>query len=335
MALVEGDDLVIKAAIGPFAVAALGQRLPRSQGRTWQVVETGQTFLSNDLLAEGVRPTTPMRSYLAAPLIRRGWSYGVLEIDSTEPGAFSAPDRDLLERVAVTLSGPIELAHRLAQETRALAEVEAARSRLSFLADASRLLVASLESPLLLDSLARLIVPYLADWCRIDTIDPDGSIRRQVVAPDPAEGAPAEAPEVPAIDPAGSDALARVLRSGRAEWWPGDETAAGEARPGLGDPAAIGGEPAAWLCVPLAARGHVLGAITLVLTHSGRRYGPADLALAEDLAGRCALALDNARLYQEAQTAVQLRNEFLSSVSHDLKCPLTAIKGQTQMLQRQ
>ena len=72
VALIEGDELVIRAAVGPFAGAALGQRLPRGTGATWRVVETGEPFRCDDVVAAGLRPTTPFRSFLAAPLVWRG-----------------------------------------------------------------------------------------------------------------------------------------------------------------------------------------------------------------------------------------------------------------------
>jgi len=65
-----------------------------------------------------------------------------------------------------------------------------------------------------------------------------------------------------------------------------------------------------------------------------RRYGEADLALAEELAHRAALAIDNARLYREARTAVQTRDEFLSVAAHELKTPVTSLRGFAQLTLR-
>src|SRR5205823_6755760 len=81
-------------------------------------------------------------------------------------------------------------------------------------------------------------------------------------------------------------------------------------------------------------RGRTLGALTFATADSGRLYGEADLALAEELGRLCALAIDNARLYRQARDAVELRDRFLAAVSHDLRSPLATISGQSQLLRR-
>lgn len=86
-----------------------------------------------------------------------------------------------------------------------------------------------------------------------------------------------------------------------------------------------------YMIVPLIAREHVLGALTLLST-SGRRYGDADLALAQELALRAAFAIDNARLYRIAQNANRIRDEVLGAVSHDLRTPLSVIAMCTRVL---
>ncbi len=79
------------------------------------------------------------------------------------------------------------------------------------------------------------------------------------------------------------------------------------------------------IVVPLRARGRTLGALVLARSDAARAYAPGDLALAEEVARRAAMALDNARLYQEAQTAVRARDDVLAVVSHDLRNPLNAV----------
>jgi signal transduction histidine kinase len=93
--------------------------------------------------------------------------------------------------------------------------------------------------------------------------------------------------------------------------------------------------PCSHLMLPLAARGQLMGVLVLVLAESGRRYGPDDLALGEELAARAAVALDNARLHEEAQAALRARDTFLSIASHELRTPVTSIKGFVQALLRQ
>ncbi|HYS79365.1 MAG TPA: ATP-binding protein [Anaeromyxobacteraceae bacterium] len=79
------------------------------------------------------------------------------------------------------------------------------------------------------------------------------------------------------------------------------------------------------MVVPIVIRESVLGAITLVVSEPGRRYGPEDLAFAEEIARRAGTAIENARLYRQAQQAIGLRDEFLAIAAHELKTPLTGL----------
>ena len=124
IALVQGDELVIRAAIGPFADEALGQRSRRGPGLSWRIVETLQPSLLPDMRASasvirGPKARQAIRSWLAVPIVRRGLGIGLLEIDSTQPNAFSPADMELLETIVRVLSGPVELADHYAEEQRA------------------------------------------------------------------------------------------------------------------------------------------------------------------------------------------------------------------------
>jgi signal transduction histidine kinase len=92
--------------------------------------------------------------------------------------------------------------------------------------------------------------------------------------------------------------------------------------------------PASLIAVPLVARERSLGVLTFLLTQPGRHYGEADLALAAELADRCALAVDNAELYKAAQDAVRVREDFLAVASHELKTPLTPLLLQIHLIER-
>ena len=199
------------------------------------------------------------------------------------------------------------------REQVARAEAEAARQRLTFLAEASQILASSLDYEATLQSVAHLVVPQLADWCIMDVVDESRAIRRVAVAH--AESAKQELSRelekryVP--DWNSPQATARALRTGQplvvsevSHGWLVATTESPEHLKLLREMGTF-----SFMAVPLVARGHTLGAIAFVSGVSGRHYGPADLALAEDLARRCAVAVDNARLYREAQDAVRVREE--------------------------
>lgn len=124
IALVDGDELVIRAAIGLFADEALGQRLARGPSRSWGVVETLEPYRSGDLFADGERVQgtaagTAVRSWLAVPIVRHGTGIGLVEVDSTEVDAFGPPDVELLTGVVSVLAGAVELAAHHDEQLRA------------------------------------------------------------------------------------------------------------------------------------------------------------------------------------------------------------------------
>ena len=130
IALVEGDELVVRAAVGPFADEAAGSRQRRGPTRSWQVVETREPFTTGDLSSIGASVRTPrasaaVRSWLGVPLVRRGEGIGLLEIDSTQAQAFDDDTVRLMTTVARVLSGPVDLARRHADEQRTAALREA------------------------------------------------------------------------------------------------------------------------------------------------------------------------------------------------------------------
>jgi len=130
IALVSDDDLVIRAAIGPFADEAVGQTLHRGPSRSWSVVETLEPYRSGDLFRDGNRvrgkaASTAVRSWLGVPIVRHGIGIGLVEVDSTEIDAFSAADEALLASVVGVLAGHVELAAHHDEQTRANALREA------------------------------------------------------------------------------------------------------------------------------------------------------------------------------------------------------------------
>ena len=206
-----------------------------------------------------------------------------------------------------------------------------------FLAQASAHLVGSLDYATTLANVAHLAVPVLADWCTIDLVKDDGAIERvAAVHADSAKQALMDDLQARAPDPASRHPLLQVLHTGRSVLY--REIADDALSAAVGDAdhfrlvRALG--IASCLIVPLRAHDRTLGTMMLVLGDSGRRYDVADLALAEELARRAALAVDNARLHQEVQAALQARDHFFSVAAHELKTPMTAIKGNAQLLLR-
>jgi len=219
-------------------------------------------------------------------------------------------DRTRLD-VSLTISpirdsaGRIIGASKIARDITARKQAETARH---FLAEASPLLASSLDPAAQLEQLAHLIVPTLADWCCVDVLHDDGQIHRlAVVHADPAKAALAEQlhQQYSVLSLDTPHTLVQVLRTGQS--WFDPVVSAARLQAEARDAAHWTLEEAmgfqSEIVVPLLARGRVLGTITCVLGEGVRRYSAADLALAEELARRAALAFDNARLYQEARAA--------------------------------
>ncbi len=202
-----------------------------------------------------------------------------------------------------------------------------AERRLAFLAEASeRLGAASLDWEETLRELARLAIPMLADWCIVDVVEDDGETLRQVTvaAADPRKEAILDEmrtlyrPSLDSPQPAG-----RALRAGTtqvfSQFTPESlrATTKDERHFELVSELA----PNASIAVPLVARNHIVGAVTLAWAESGRVYDEADVELAEELARRAALAVDNARLYRAEQEAAA-RVTFLAEVGQVLASSL-------------
>jgi signal transduction histidine kinase len=203
--------------------------------------------------------------------------------------------------------------------------------------EASALLASSLDYEARLADVAELIVPMLADGCAIDLLDERGVLRR-VAASDADPQKRDLVARMRALPPPPPDApVHRIFASRRATVAPRvtPEDLAANARSDDHREILLGLGPRSLIVAPMRARGKAIGMLWLYCSSSGRAYDDSSLAIAQELANRVALAVDNARLYRDAQNAVRLRDEFLSIASHELKTPLTPLKLQIARLRRE
>jgi PAS domain S-box-containing protein len=224
-----------------------------------------------------------------------------------------------------------------------ITERKRAEERVQFLSEASKLLASSLDYQTTLSTVARLVVPRLADWCTIDLVDRQGQIQLLNIVhidPDKVRWAK-QLRELNPIDPQAPTGVPHVIRTGRSELIADIPDA---------PPAAVAKNEEelpllrlvgyrSLMVVPLVAAGRTIGAITFVSAGAGRRFSASDLSLAEEVGLRAGMAIEHARLYQEVQQAhdqltleERRKDAFLAMVSHELKTPVTSLKGFTQVL---
>jgi len=217
-----------------------------------------------------------------------------------------------------------------------ITERKRTEATLRFLADASKLFSQLVDYPATLQRVAQLAVPAFADYCAVDLLSPEGKLERLAVShTDPELLKRIE--EFYQSHPHHSDAPfgpPKVVRTGRSDW-------SAELTDAMLQDAAADEEsltffrhlkPRSYMCVPLIRHDETCGTLSFVLTTSGRRYGAADLAVAEELAQRAGIALENARLYQQVREADRRKDEFLAMLAHELRNPLAPIRSGLDLL---
>ena len=355
--LLEDDDsikLVAVVHVDPEKAApmrAISDPQTSAPSRTWvRTIREGTPALLADISAADAHRSLDgderlianfnelrFTSQISVPLRARGRTIGGITF-ALGPGLrrYDAVDVRLAEDLAHRAAVAVDNArlYRAAQDGEAAAALGQRRAHL--LADVGAALASSLNYEASLKVVASLAVPDMADWCAVDILDDDGCLQRiAMVHNDPAKLHLVEALSTHYPEPQQSTrGVWHVMRTGQATLVAGvtDEVIASVARDaghrrflreiGL----------TSYISVPLVARGRAFGVITFATAESGRHYSDDDLRFAQDVASRAALAVENARVYKQANDANRLKDEFLGTLSHELRTPLNAVLGYARML---
>jgi signal transduction histidine kinase len=319
----EADTFRVRAAVG--LDQELGRRYPSTEGFAGHVATEGRPISLRDASTDPMVVSPVLKGRVHAlygvPMMREGKVIGVAHMGSLTAFEFSEEEK-LLFRTMVSraTSGVVK--------AQILADLERTEAAQRFLAEASKQFAASLDYEQTLAKIAHLAVPTIADWCVVDLWDGQAIRRVSVAHVDPQKVQLAhELERRYPTDPEATSGAPKVLRTGVPEW-----------RTEIGDADLVAGArdpdhltllrelgPRSYIVVPITSHERVLGTIALITAESGRRYSEADVHVAEDLASRAAVAIENARLYREAQRAIVAREKVLAVVSHDLRNQLGVV----------
>jgi len=204
------------------------------------------------------------------------------------------------------------------------------------LAEAGTLLSSTLDYQETLRSITRLLVPAVADWCLLDLTDEQGGFTRiAAAAADPAAAPLAERLQRYYAPHEAPNGVSRAAQLGASEVAPHVDDAfwVAIARDAEHLELMRAMHITSYICAPLVTRGRTIGVLTFASSNAARRFTGADVPLADELARRAALAVDNARLYREAHEANRAKSQFLTTMSHELRTPLNAIGGYAELLE--
>jgi len=321
-----GEQFVVRAGSGRARTSSLGVSVPVDDALLAPALTSAAPFRYDDTTVDERYVATldammpaldpPLRSCVVmAVRSRDGDVVGAMLLAHTEANRFTQVDEQLLTDIAVQAGIVLDIARLFRAAEAEIAARRRAEEVQRFYAETSAALSLSLDYPESFEQLGHLCVPFLADLCLIDVAEERGLRRLAAVYADPdKKQLVAELERHYPPDPFGAHPAASVLRGGKpevAEEMP-DAYLRATTRDDRHFEIVKALDFVSYMCVPIEARGRVLGALTLVSAGSGRHFGTSDLALAEEFARRAGLAIDNARLYSErAHVARALQSSLL------------------------
>lgn len=278
---------------------------------------SGSEYLTEPLLAEDVQVTSRVevrralyaregiRSILAMPLISDERPIGTMTFYFKQPKKFTEEIVDVAKALSNISAAAINTAELYEEQIRLRRHAETERIRATFLSEATVMLASSLDYQTTLNRVSQMAVPTIADWCSVFVINRKGKLDRTALAhPDPKKlklGLRLQRLYPPSLE--SGSLIYLVMQSGEAQLVPEvtDEMVRKAARDAqhLEMIQELGMRSV--LVVPIKSREGVLGVITLVMAESERRLERSDMRLAEDLAIRAAVAIENAQLYQQLE----------------------------------
>jgi PAS domain S-box-containing protein len=343
--LVEVDDRLSRVAIvgqdespGPLARALRGD--PNDVPVIREVMTRGRShLLSSADEDERLRPLGVTAS-MVVPLIARGRTLGAINLIAAGSGRrYDERDLALAEDLSRRAALAVDNARLFQLSQEAQRQIASQAARLRAVAEASRALAeASLDERAVLETVTREVADQIGDVCVIRLASEDGEWLEPVAYhhSNPEALAFMRAMFLSASQRVNEGLNGQVMQSGEPLLIP-------EVAPDRLD-AAIKPEYRAYrerfggaqsiLIVPWCLRGRTLGVVSISRERPGHPYTIEDQHLLQDLADRAALAVDNARLYREAQSAIRAREQFLTVAAHELRTPLTAIRGNTELALR-
>ncbi|WNG49832.1 GAF domain-containing protein [Archangium minus] len=323
--LVDRDRQFFKSCVGLPPPWCDVRQTPLAYSFCMHVVATGEPLVIEDARLHPVLRDNlaidqlGVVAYAGVPLTAsEGETLGTFCVIDTQPRVWTDEELYILGELAASVMTEIELRASRALEAQARsaeaarAEAEAARQRFALLAELSALLAEGFDIRAMLARAARRVVPLVAEGLMVELLEHDGRLRRVAVV----HQEPSEEERLRALP----ESLSLLESEPRAT-----PSVAGHIR--------LSGPEGSFLRLPLTSHGRVLGVVTF-LRLPQRHPGEIDSSLAEDVARRMAMAVENARLYEEAHEAILLRDRFLSIASHELRTPLTALRLQAQSVLR-